>query len=247
MDRAEAYNSRPRSCHCKAVFLDRDGTLSTTDAAKAALRDRAIGQLIGDAAFALTPDAHMAAFWRVREEPGTWPVNTLPREAVFWQRWYAHILQDHGAAGDLDALAASLYQRFRYHEMMQPYPEAVPVLEALRAHGYRLGVISDTFPSLELSLRAMGIAHFFDAFTASSIVGAGKPDPAIFQAATAALRVRPEECVFVDDCLEEADGARAQGFTAFHLDRERGAPDWDTWTLSSLQDLGLFLGLAGSA
>jgi FMN phosphatase YigB (HAD superfamily) len=47
--------------------------------------------------------------------------------------------------------------------------------------------------------------------------------------------------VFVDDTLSEAEGARALGFTAFHLDRSRGAPDFPHWQLASLGDLIVYL------
>ena len=69
----------------------------------------------------------------------------------------------------------------------------------------------------------------------------GKPDPRIFRAATEALGVPAEQSLFIDDCLEEADGAREFGFTAFHLDRTRREPDLATWTLSCLADLLPFL------
>ena len=45
----------------------------------------------------------------------------------------------------------------------------------------------------------------------------------------------PFECIFVDDCKKEADGAREQGFTAFFLDRN-GEND-DEWTIYNLKQL----------
>ena len=122
------------------------------------------------------------------------------------------------------------------------YPETLEVLERLQAAGYRMGVISDCPPSLELSLQKCGIARYFSSFTASSLVGVGKPDPRIFQAALQALGVSAEESLYVDDCLEEADGARRCGFTAFHLDRS-GSID-QPWTIHSLKPLLSYLDLA---
>jgi HAD superfamily hydrolase (TIGR01509 family) len=62
-----------------------------------------------------------------------------------------------------------------------------------------MGVISDTSPSLELSLQQLGIADYFSSFTASSLVGAGKPSPIIFNAALASLGVSAAESLYVDD------------------------------------------------
>lgn len=225
----------------KAVLLDRDGTLSRNSPQKMQERDRALGKIVRQDGFSLAPEMHVQVFWRVMDQPGIAPVNTLAREAMFWRRWYQLILEDHGVSGDTEALAADLCERFCFHRMMELFPETVGVLKFLKAKGLRLGVISDTFPSLEESLKALGIALYFESFTASSLVGAGKPDPRIFRAATRALGVSPQESVFVDDCKEEADGAREQGFTAFHLDRTRARPDFDRWEIGNLEHLVEFL------
>jgi putative hydrolase of the HAD superfamily len=206
-------------------------------------RDRAIGELVGCEGFCLSHEMNMQIFWRVMALPGIKPVNTLAREGAFWRKWYQLLLEDHGVNRNSEAIAAELYGRFCFHRMMELFPETVGVLQALKAHGYRLGVISDTFPSLEESLKAMGIARYFGSFTASSLVGVGKPDPKIFRAATRSLGVEPEACVYVDDYKVEADGAREQGFTAFHLDRERAAADFGTWTIADLADVPEFLGV----
>lgn len=183
----------------------------------------------------------MQFFWRVGDEPGIKRVNTLAREDAFWRKWYQLILEAHGFSGNSEATARHLYERFCFYEMMEPFPETVKVLKTLRAQGFRLGVISDTFPSLEESLKAMGIACYFESFTASSLVGFGKPHPEIFRAATQSLAVRPVDSIFVDDCKEEADGGREQGFTAFHMDRERIRPDFRNWTIGNLEHLLEFL------
>ena len=54
------------------------------------------------------------------------------------------------------------------------FPETVEVLEYFYKNGYKMGVISDTSPSLEYTLQQLGIAKYFTSFTASSLVGAGK-------------------------------------------------------------------------
>ena len=225
----------------RAIFLDRDGVLCRNSAEEAHKRDQTIGEIIGREDFCITPEMNMQVFWRVRELPDIRPVNTLAREVFFWRKWYQLILEDNGVGQDSELLAAELYERFCFHKMMELYPETHKVLKALKADGYRLGVISDTFPSLKASLESLGIDCYFDSFTASSLVGAGKPDPKIFEAATRSLEVRPQDCVFVDDNKEEADGAREQGFTAFRLDRELEQADFYSWTLGNLEHLLHFL------
>jgi putative hydrolase of the HAD superfamily len=225
----------------RAIFLDRDGVLCRNSVRKANERDQALGEIIGREDFHVTREMSMQVFWRVMEQPGIRPVNTLAREGAFWKKWYQLILEDYGVGQSSEVLATELYGRFCFHKMMELYPETHRVLKVLKAEGYKLGVISDTFPSLEASLESLGIGCYFDSFTASSLVGAGKPDPRIFEAATRSLEVVPQGCVFVDDCREEADGAREQGFTAFHLDRERQQADFDLWALGNLEHLLDFL------
>jgi len=225
----------------QAIFLDRDGTLSRGSPEKLKERDQAIGKIVGKEDFRLTNEVAMRFFWRVMDEPGIKPVNTLAREDVFWRKRYQLILEDCGVRKNSEAIASDLYEKFCFYKMMEPFPETTSVLKALKAQGFWLGVISDTFPSLEESLKAMGIACYFDSFTASSLVGAGKPHPKIFRAATQSLGVRPVDSIFVDDCKEEADGARQQGFTAFHLDRKRLQPDFSNWTIGNLEHLLEFL------
>ena len=99
-----------------------------------------------------------------------------------------------------------------------------------------MGVISDCPPSLEPTLQSCGIHHYFSSFTASSIVGAEKPSPIIFNAALRALGVSARESIYVDDCAAEADGAREQGFTAFLIDRSGSGGD-SPWTITSLLQL----------
>ena len=65
------------------------------------------------------------------------------------------------------------------------------------------------------------------------LVGAGKPDPAIYKAALEALGVSAEESIYVDDTETEADGARALGFTSFYLDR--GGKSGGEWTVPDLR------------
>ena len=98
-----------------------------------------------------------------------------------------------------------------------------------------MGVISDTSPSLEYTLRQPGIDGYFTSFTASSLVGAGKASPIIFNAALKAQNVSASESIYVDDYKPEADGAREQGFTSFLIDRS--GENTDEWTIHSLKDL----------
>ena len=67
--------------------------------------------------------------------------------------------------------------------------------------------------ALELLMRAqMQIDHV----VVSYVVGARKPDPAMFSAALEIAHARPEECFFVDDKMENVEAARGLGILGIH-------------------------------
>ncbi|HKQ98651.1 MAG TPA: HAD family hydrolase, partial [Candidatus Polarisedimenticolia bacterium] len=67
---------------------------------------------------------------------------------------------------------------------------------------------------------ALGLAPYFAAAIWSFRVGVAKPDPAIYRAASEALGVPPDTCVFVGDGnAAELDGARAVGMRAVRIER----------------------------
>jgi putative hydrolase of the HAD superfamily len=221
----------------ETIFFDRDDTLCHVSLARKQACDRALGRILGRPDFCLSEDANRQVLVRLQQTPGLLPARTRAQERRFWTTWFELILTGYGLKAGAARHAASLYRRFPFHKRMELFPETAGVLRELKRRGYRLGVISDTFPSLKASLQALRIAGFFKSCTASSLVGASKPDPRIFQAALKALRAKPERSVFVDDNKLNADGARAQGFVAFHLDRRLPEPAWDTWTIGNLTHL----------
>jgi HAD superfamily hydrolase (TIGR01509 family) len=229
----------------RAVFFDRDGTLTRMSPARLDALSCAFAQAIRSDAPTITWSVCLAAFQRIHGSPPFVHVRTLEQEHEFWRAVYEAVLRDAGVRRAPAVAARALYAEHPFYRLMEPYEDTVPVLEELRRREYRLGVISDTFPSLELTLREMSLGGYFESFTASALVGAGKPDPAIFRAAADSLGVSPQEAVFVDDTLREADGAGKFGFTAFHLDRTLAEPDFAHWKLGNLCHLVHYLDVYG--
>ncbi len=91
-----------------------------------------------------------------------------------------------------------------------PYPGIGEALETLgRTH--RLGIISDTWPSIEHQLEYIGVSKYFSFTTFSCYVGVFKPDPRMYLDALAKSGVSAEETVFIDDSVANLDGAAALG------------------------------------
>ena len=221
----------------RAIFFDRDGTLTYNNPEKEAFRDRTIALWSGRP-FSLPYEKQMRLFALAAENRVPWYKN-LEDERAFFKRYYRAMLREEGVTEDLDARAETLFAALWCNHDRLLYPEVVGVLESLCAKGYRLGVISDTSPSLEYTLRQLGVARYFTSFTASSLVGVGKPDPRIYNAALRAQGATAGESLYVDDCEAEAEGARRLGFTAFHLDRSGRAEG--RWTVTDLTQLVRFV------
>lgn len=69
------------------------------------------------------------------------------------------------------------------------------------AQHYRVGLLSNIMPGFIDEMQALGLipALPYDAIVDSSVVGAIKPERAIYEAATTAANVPPEEILLIDD------------------------------------------------
>ncbi len=217
----------------KAIFFDRDNTLTYFNKEKERWRDNIISEWNGHP-LSLPYEKMMSLFRLAGEGRDNWYKN-VDDEREFFRRYYKHLLINEGVDADVDNRAMILFNELWCNNDRVLYPETVEVLEYFYSHGYKMGVISDTSPSLEYTLIQLGIAKYFTSFTASSLVGAEKPSPIIFNAALNAQNVTAEESIYVDDYKPEADGAREQGFTSFLIDRTGN--DTNKWTIHSLSEL----------
>lgn len=85
---------------------------------------------------------------------------------------------------------------------------------------YKLGIVSDAWPSLEDVYTHAGLREYFSTFILSSVIGVRKPDLRMFEAALNDLGVTPREVVFVDDHRENCDSARRLGMGTVLLCRD---------------------------
>jgi beta-phosphoglucomutase len=83
-------------------------------------------------------------------------------------------------------------------------------LRGLSDGGARLAVVSAS-RNARLVLSLLGITDWFDACVDGSEVTRGKPDPQGFLLAAERLRVRPEQCVVIEDADAGLKAARAGG------------------------------------
>lgn len=92
------------------------------------------------------------------------------------------------------------------------YPDAEKVLKAL-CKSYKLGIISDTWPSIDRQLCSIGVADFFSTYTYSCFLGTFKPDERMYRDALNKCGALAGDTVFIDDSPKNLAGAEKLGIT----------------------------------
>jgi putative hydrolase of the HAD superfamily len=202
------------------VLLDALGTLVELETPWPHLTDElaARGVVVGEETARAAMLAEMAYYRAHHDEAGDWAgLQDLRRRC-------AAVVQERLAtslplADVEDALLAAI--RFR------AYPEVPAVLEALRAGGARLAVVSNWDVSLHDVLERTRLRPLVDAVVISAVLGAAKPDPVIFRAALERLGASAAGAIHVGDSVEhDVAGARAAGIEAILVARNGAqAPD----------------------
>ena len=90
------------------------------------------------------------------------------------------------------------------------FPQTEKALTEL-SRRFRLGVLSNTFRSLYEMLFPLHLAGLFQASLFFDEVPVPKPSPAPMQAMLQAMKIRPRECGYVGDAVEDVQMARAAG------------------------------------
>jgi epoxide hydrolase-like predicted phosphatase len=144
-----------------------------------------------------------------------------PRE---FERWLAGALSE-GAPKPLRPAGL----RRRIFAGVRRDPAMIAAVERLHAAGTKTALLSNTWGP-PVAYGAKRLRAIFDDIVRSDQVGLRKPDPEIYLLTAERLHVSPRECVFVDDLLQNVEGARAVGMQAFV---HRNA----TFTLPKLEEL----------
>ncbi len=143
--------------------------------------------------------------------------------------WWRKLARDVFAEIDFprfDQFFGELFEFFRSREAWRLFDDVEPTLEALKADGLRLAVISNFDSRIDDLLQAFKIDHYFGAVHISSRIGAAKPDPLIFHAALQHQAVEARHALHIGDSWrEDVEGASAVGIKSILLDRNNDFAD----------------------
>ncbi|WP_342576726.1 HAD family hydrolase [Paenibacillus sp. FSL M8-0142] len=120
------------------------------------------------------------------------------RGYVWKDRVYQELIKEFELPLDWNELLADYTSGFSKHAV--PFPNTHEVLERLKNHGFKLGIITNGVGDFQSSnIEALGIQKYFEVILISEIEGIRKPDPAIFLRAAERMGVQPQACVYVGD------------------------------------------------
>jgi len=90
----------------------------------------------------------------------------------------------------------------------------VPIVEALHKAGYALYILSNAHQRYLERQKHLAFFRYFKGITLSSEVHQLKPELKIYQEFCMIHNLIPDECLFIDDQLENVKGAREAGWIA---------------------------------
>jgi putative hydrolase of the HAD superfamily len=119
-----------------------------------------------------------------------------------------------------DTYFQELYERFGDWVRWRTYPEVFPVLDGLKAKGYRLAIISNWDQRLVGMLEGMDLAPYFEKMFISAQLGFEKPQPEIYRMACDAMGVEPRKAWMVgDDQMNDDEAPRQAGLASYLVER----------------------------
>jgi putative hydrolase of the HAD superfamily len=160
----------------------------------------------------------------------------LEHDDEIWFRFTERIVR--GMGGDADSAydcAVEITRGWERHENFDLYEDVFPTVDALRAAGLRIGLVSNSARDVREFARHHGLD--VDAGISSFHHGRTKPHASIFRAVLELLEVEPDEAAMVGDTIaDDIEGALALGMRAILLDREGKNPVFEP-RIQTLNDL----------
>ncbi|HEY6551538.1 MAG TPA: HAD family phosphatase [Solirubrobacterales bacterium] len=114
-----------------------------------------------------------------------------------------------------------------YFEALEPNPEMIDLMRALKDEGYRMAMLTNNVREWEPLWRAMlPVDEIFETVVDSGFVGCRKPESRIYELTLERIDQHAETCLFVDDVLVNCEGARKVGLNAVHFqENEQAIPE----------------------
>lgn len=146
-------------------------------------------------------------------------VETEEDEFSMFKEFYKIVLKEIDYPNISNEIIELLAQDNVYNdEKFLFFDDVEPALIKLK-ETYLLGVVSDTWPSLERVFNNKNLKQYFSTFIMSSIYGSYKAEKTLFKIAIEELGIKPQEAIFVDDSESNLVAAEEFGMIPILIDR----------------------------
>lgn len=150
-------------------------------------------------------------------------VLTLDEEYAQFHQYYSTLAQALPELGltEKDVETVTKDKVYNKADNYRLFDDTTQTLKAV--HGkYKLGIISDTWPSIIPLLEYFDILKYFDCTTFSFELGTFKPDIKMYRNALEKIGLPAENTVFIDDGPGNLRGAQAAGINPVHIHAMQG-------------------------
>ena len=166
----------------------------------------------------------LISVWRAKQLEYTWTLQAMRAYRDF------EVLTDDALDYAVAATGSSCgaVERLRDAYLhLEPFPETLAVLKALKMSGSRLAVLSNgTAAMLARALDSAGISPALDDVISVDGISTFKPDPRAYEHALDRLGAEPSEIRFVSANAWDAAGAQRAGLDATWINRTGRPPEY---------------------
>ena len=135
------------------------------------------------------------------------------------EHFFSALRRELGIKASVEELLADYYAE--YPSGYSAEPGVIEAIRTLRAEGFKVGVVTNGPPSQRKKLQSAGIEDEFDAICISEIVGANKPELAIFEEAARVCELPLRGWMVGDSPEADISGGMAAGLRTIWLHRGR--------------------------
>ncbi|MEN8242272.1 MAG: HAD family hydrolase [Chloroflexota bacterium] len=164
--------------------------------------------------------------------------------------WLNYALRKIEAMGVADGSAVAWAEQASQHMLESYEPEdvipadVVPTLNALKAAGFKVGLLTNRSRPVGAYLEESGLDQHLDFWVYSGMLNVWKPDPEIFFYTLGMAGSVPEKSVYIgDNYFADVVGARRAKIQPVLIDPERIFPEADCPVINSIGELSELLGI----
>ena len=203
----------PNLDNIKVCVFDAYGTLFDVHSAVERLGDRIVAK-----------SDQLSGLWRSKQLEYTWLRSLMGAYVDFWQVT-GDALDYAMDVCELEDINLRTDLMNAYLEL-DPYPEVMPTLAALKQRGLKTAILSNGSPKmLRAAVEGAGLGDDFDNIFSVEEIGVYKPDPRVYRLACDRLDLEADKIVFISANAWDAGGAANFGLRTVWLNRLGSKPE----------------------